>query len=656
MSHDGFTHAGAPSTPRSLADAREALRAYWGYEQFRDGQRAIVEAVLAGRDVLGVLPTGGGKSVCYQVPALVLGGLTLVVSPLIALMHDQVSALQARGIPAASLDSTRSFAQTEQTWLDAEAGRFRLLYLSPERLETDVFAARAPRLDVRLLAVDEAHCISEWGPQFRPAYRRIAAAREILGGPPVVALTATATPQVRRDIAEHLALQDPLRLVHGFDRPNLTFSVFTTENKRERLSAVLDGVPGSGVVYAATRKEVETWAAWLAGRGESVAQYHAGLPAQARAKAQADWLEGRARVIVATNAFGMGIDKPDVRFVVHVGLSGSLESYYQEAGRAGRDGERGHAILLTTPSDADTQRQLLESGHPSPKQVQAVHETALSLAQVATGSFVEDPIPVDVAKVAQVVGIGTGAVRTALTLAERVGAWNVVEPRAHRTTLRFERSPAALRTYRDGLGSPALAAFVDVLLRAVPSEAFTAWHEVDLRALARRSELAESRVSQGLAFLEKQGVLRVLASDSGPRLVMQEPRAQHLAVDANALRSAQSRAEHRLEAMLRYARGITCRRHFLLGYFGEASPERCGQCDVCLGRHAAPVITPEDTPALRGILEGVAETGAIPGAHTDTRLGARLNYLVREGLLAVTEPLAGRYALTERGERMLARS
>lgn len=650
--------AAAPSSADSqLARAREALRAHWGHEDFREGQRAIVEAVLEGRDVLGVLPTGGGKSVCYQVPALVLGGLTLVVSPLIALMHDQVAALEARGIAAASLDSTRSFAQSEQTWLDAEAGRYKLLYCSPERLETDIFAARAPRLDVRLLAVDEAHCVSEWGPQFRPAYRRIAGARELLGDPPIVALTATATPEVRRDIAEHLALRDPLRLVHGFDRPNLTFSVFQTEDKRARLKAVLEGVPGSGVVYAATRKEVETWAAWLERQGETVAFYHAGRSAKDRARAQADWLGGRARLIVATNAFGMGIDKPDVRFVVHVSLSGSLEGYYQEAGRAGRDGQRGYAVLLTAPSDSETQRRLLESGHPTPKQVQAVHDTALSLAQIATGSLPEDPVPVDLEKVAQLTDLSTGGVKTALTLAERAGAWTVVEPRPHRATLRFHRSPAALRKYRDGLSSAALARFVDVLLRAVPSEAFTAWHEVDLRALARRSELPESRVEQGFAFLEKQGVLGLLSGGRGPRLMLLEPRAQRLAVDANALREAQARAEARLASMLRYARGITCRRHFLLGYFGEASPERCGACDVCLGRHKTPVVTREDQPALLDLLRAFSETGTVPESMaSESRLGAWLSYLVREGLVVAENVFAEQYRVTARGARLSRRN
>ncbi|MFB3131422.1 MAG: ATP-dependent DNA helicase RecQ, partial [Rhodothermales bacterium] len=340
------------SKSQPLEQAQAALRRFWGHPGFRPGQREVIEAVLAGRDVLAILPTGGGKSVCYQVPALLRDGLTLVVSPLIALMQDQVAQLDARGVKAAFINSTLAAREIEQRWTDAEFGRYRLLYVAPERLQSDIFLARAERLNVTLLAVDEAHCISEWGHHFRPSYLQIAQARVHLGDPPTIAVTATATPEVRRDIVEHLALRDPEVIVKGFDRPNLVWSIFRAENKREKVLDVLRGVPGSGLLYAATRRAVEDWAGWLAQQGETVMAYHGGLAHEVREKAQHAWIESRVRLVVATNAFGMGIDKPDVRSVIHLDVPASLEAYYQEAGRAGRDGHPADCILLWQKRDA----------------------------------------------------------------------------------------------------------------------------------------------------------------------------------------------------------------------------------------------------------------------------------------------------------------
>jgi ATP-dependent DNA helicase RecQ len=302
------------------AQANELLKRHWGYDEFRPGQWDVIAQVLAGRDALIVLPTGGGKSMCYQLPSLLLDGLTIVVSPLIALMQDQVDALKKRGIAAACLHSQLAPSAIEQIFTDAEFGRYRLLYMAPERFESELFQARASRLKVACLAIDEAHCISEWGYDFRPAYLAIPKAYPLLGHPPVVALTATATPGVRRDIAERLALRDPYRTVQGFDRPNIVWSVFRASDKRARLKDVLSGVPGCGVVYAATRRGVEQWSRQIAGMGVSVSSYHGGMEAQRREAEASTWLGGKTRVMVATNAFGMGIDHPGVRFVVHVDL------------------------------------------------------------------------------------------------------------------------------------------------------------------------------------------------------------------------------------------------------------------------------------------------------------------------------------------------
>ncbi|MEM1128595.1 MAG: ATP-dependent DNA helicase RecQ [Bacteroidota bacterium] len=635
---------------RSWRRALQVLLNHWGYAAFRPAQEPVVRAVLEGRDVLAVLPTGGGKSVCYQVPAVAQDGLTLVVSPLIALMQDQVTALEARGISAAYINSTLSAREVEQRWTDAEFGRYRLLYVAPERLESEVFLARAERLPVTLLAVDEAHCISEWGPHFRPSYLRLVAARARLGHPPTLAVTATATPEVRQDIARHLALRDPAVLVHGFDRPNLVWSLFHTTNKRERVQAVLDGVPGSGVIYVATRRGAEQWAAWLEARGVSAAAYHGGLEAAQRAETQEAWLAGTPRVMVATNAFGMGIDKPDVRFVIHAEMPATLEAYYQEAGRGGRDGQRAHAVLLFSPGDAETRRTMLEEAHPTAAQVRQVYEVASSLAQVAVAAQPDGPVQVDVHAVAQVARLRVGLVRSAVEVLIRQGTWQRMPVRRYQGLLRFDQSAEAVRRFAEGLDNPSLRRFVDAVLRAVHAEAYAGWWDLDLRLLTRRTGLPTERLSRGLAFLQSQGLLRWRPPTDTLVVHYAEPRAQQVPVDGRVLRQARRRAERQLRHMERYVAGVTCRRAYLLHYFGEDATVPCGACDVCLGRHEPPVITAADEPALRDLMEAIRT-----GEDALTPRPEHLAWLAARGYAEPTDVVGGTWALTALGERLLDR-
>ena len=658
--------AGAPT----MDAARAVLRDRWGYPDFRPGQARILDAVLAGRDVLGILPTGGGKSICYQVPALLdaecgaeRGGLTLVVSPLIALMQDQVAALRARGIEAAFLNSTLSHRAREQTWTDAEVGRYRLLYLAPERMTSERFRARAPRLNVTRLAIDEAHCVSEWGHHFRPDYLALADARARLGDPPTVAVTATATPAVRRDVIRHLRLRDPFVHVQGFDRPNLVWSVFATEHKRAKVRDVLAGVPGSGIVYAATRRGVETWATWLGREGVRAAAYHGGMRPAAREAAQDAWLAGDVRVMVATNAFGMGIDKPDVRFVIHVDVPASLEAYYQEAGRAGRDGATGYAVLLFQPPDAATQAALIDASHPSAKEVQAVYDAVGNLGQVPLGSMPDGPLAVRLEAVARLTKLPAAKVRTALDLLEREEAWTVLPQRRHFGLIRFRQPANALRRYAERQPNLALAAFLDTLLRSVHADAFRTWWTLDLRFLARRTKLDRARLLRGLDYLAGRDLLDWRPPGDALRVELAVPRARRFPVDGRRVAAARARAETRLAAMLRYARATACRRHLLLTHFGEAHPPRCGACDVCLGRHDPPLITPDDEPVLRAVVRAVADGRAraawfpedAPPPVPAYRLDTLVTWLVGEGYLTATDPLAGAYALTDAAEALMAR-
>jgi ATP-dependent DNA helicase RecQ len=346
-----------------------------GYDGFRPGQEDLVRAVLAGRDALGILPTGGGKSVCYQIPALALGGLTLVVTPLVSLMEDQVGRARGAGLRAAHLSATQPPAERKATLEKATAGALDILFVAPERLELTAFREALERADVRLLAVDEAHCISEWGHDFRPAYRRIGVLRGVLACP-TLALTATATPAVRDDVLASLALTSPLVVVRSFDRPNLSWSVLRGRSLHERVArvhALLRRLPGTAIVYAPTRRAVERVRDGLANRGLATEAYHAGLPGPERSRVQAGFMAGGCRVVVATNAFGMGIDKADVRTVVHVQLPGTLEAYYQEAGRAGRDGGPACCIAFHQWADRRLSRLFVDRTHPPAKALRAVH-------------------------------------------------------------------------------------------------------------------------------------------------------------------------------------------------------------------------------------------------------------------------------------------
>ncbi|NNF58440.1 MAG: RecQ family ATP-dependent DNA helicase [Rhodothermaceae bacterium] len=644
---------------RTTAEA--VLQKHWGHAAFRAGQWEAIEAVLAGRDGLAVLPTGGGKSVLYQLPAVLREGLVLVVSPLIALMHDQVASLHARHIPAAAMTGALGYRAIDQMWTDAEFGRYRLLYVTPERLQSDLFLARAERLPVSLLAVDEAHCISEWGHDFRPAYRRIAEARPLLsdadGRPaPVLAVTATATPAVRRDIVDQLKLENPAVVVRGFDRPNLVWAVYREEDKARKLTEIVRAVPGSGLAYAGTRAATEAWAEVLRNAGATAEAYHAGLDADTRTAIQQRWLAGTTRYLAATSAFGMGIDKPDVRVVVHVAVPPTLEAYYQEAGRAGRDGRRAWAVLLFTEGDADWPRAMAEEGHPDAKTVQAVYAAAGNLAQVPLGSAPADPIPLDPEALASVAGATPMAVRAAVDRLAEAEAWQVLRPRTHHAFIQAEQPPEAIRHYADSLGNAALASFTRSVLRLLPVEAFHGGADVDLRPLEGKTGVSRERLLAGFAFLAEHGLLSVQPPSEGVRVVFNGPRVEKAALDATALVRHRRRAQRHLSDMLSYICGLGCRRQHLLRYFGETASARCGQCDVCLGRHRLAEILPDDEPHLRRLLDHVEqgdpradwlrEEGVRP--H---RRDALADWLVHEGYLRLADPLTDAFELTPKALR-----
>jgi ATP-dependent DNA helicase RecQ len=541
-----------------------ALQQHFGFGAFREGQRAVIASVLAGTPTLGIMPTGAGKSLCFQLPALLLPGLTLVVSPLVALMKDQVDALAARGIPATFVNSTLSDSERRERLYRALRGEARLLYVAPERFRAPRFIEALSAVPLALMAIDEAHCISQWGHDFRPDYARLGEVRAALKPARIVALTATATPEVRADIVAALGLVEPKIFVAGFDRQNLFLEVRHLRSGKQKLAAALElassGEPG--IVYAATRKKAERLAADLTGRGVSTAVYHAGLETNARSEVQDRFMAGAARVVVATNAFGMGIDKPDIRFVVHAQVPRAVESYYQEIGRAGRDGAPARALLLFNHADVFLQERLIASSYPSPTLVRDVWE------KLRFEPLVRTPV----AQLAAQLGAEEQLTHAAVKLLERAGHLD----RGARGDGPAEI--AVLDRLTPKLGH--LGLLLEVL-RARIGEGRS--DEVFLEELSGATGLSLLAVRRVLAQLSREELIAYRPPFAGRAIGVQDlglP-AHQLRIDFAAVerRAAQSRLL--LKRMAAYAYARSCRRGYILRYFGERAATHCGACDLC---------------------------------------------------------------------------
>ena len=574
------------TSPRpTLDDARALLRARFGFPDFRPGQERAVSSVLAGRDTLVVLPTGGGKSVCYQVPAMVLPGLTVVVSPLISLMKDQVDALTARGIPATFVNSTLTSGEVSERMTRVMRREVKLLYLAPERFDVGSAAQRLRDVGVSLLAIDEAHCISEWGHDFRPSYLRIAQVREKLGWPQTVALTATATPHVREDIARQLRLESPETIITGFDRQNLRYHVVPTRSDAEKDAAIAallrEHHEGVAIVYASTRRNVEKIARTLDEAGIPAAAYHAGLDDVHRHEVQDAFMTERVRAIVATNAFGMGIDKPNVRVVVHHAMPGTLEAYYQEAGRAGRDGQPAEVYLLHAFPDRFTHEFFIKGTHPERALVEKVYDRARKMAD-RTGAVSLEPGGIAAALPGKV---SDREVESALRLLIQVGALRSdpetggrVFVRLLATAERIKRELGAERALELGLLRALWRVGGDALYDGVP---------IDLDGLPPGFGGAVGAMPL-LTALERGQFLEWHRLGGGDHVT--DPRRPLSAYPLNweAIERRRRNDLSKLDAMQQYAYATGCRRGFVLRYFGDpAAGKDCGGCDNCLGTHDA---------------------------------------------------------------------
>lgn len=564
----------------------EVLKEYWGYDGFRPMQEEIITAALEGKDVLAIMPTGGGKSICFQVPGLMRDGITLVVTPLIALMKDQVQNLNDRGVRALAVHAGMSRHEVDLALNNAAYGDYKFLYLSPERLGTQLFRSYIDVLDVSFIVVDEAHCISQWGYDFRPDYLRIGELRERIDAP-VIAVTATATPSVAQDIMERLGFKEKLLLKSGFERPNLSYIVRQVEDKYSQILNVCNGVPGTGIVYARNRRKCEELSAFLKAQGVSASFYHAGLGGQARAERQAAWKSGAVRVMVCTNAFGMGIDKPDVRFVVHYDLPESPEAYFQEAGRAGRDGKRSFAVQLWNSVDVRRAKQIEDVSFPSLEYIEDVYQKLHAFFEIPYDTGMGRQLKFKIEDFCKRFGLQRAPAFYALKYLERTEHLTYSEEVDIPTKVRINVDRKSL--YDVELADQGQANVLEALMRSYTG-IFSFLQQIDEEYVARLAGQTVPQLRQSLYGLSLAHVISYVPTDHSDVVVLHHDRLRPGNVNLMPSRYAMLKESYhsRSEAMLEYVSETSeCRSRYLLRYFGQTETTDCGTCDVCRARRAS---------------------------------------------------------------------
>ena len=563
---------------------REILKQYWGYDDFRGIQREIIESIEAGRDTLGLMPTGGGKSIAFQVPTLAREGLCIVVTPLIALMKDQVANLRSRSIKAVAVYSGMRTSEVIKVLENCIFGDYKFLYVSPERLSSEIFLNKVRKMPVSLITVDEAHCISQWGHDFRPAYRRIAQLRTLFPGVPVLALTATATTGVVRDIQQQLGFEHENCFRMSFERKNLVYVVRRTENKFQELLHILGNIDGSTIIYVPNRKKCKELCEQLIANEITAEYYHAGLAPESKDEREERWRTGVSRVIVATNAFGMGIDKPDVRLVVHTDLPNSIEAYFQEAGRAGRDGLRAYAVVLYSRRDSATISRRLADNYPLPEFIREVYDNLCYYYTMALGDGLNCTFEFALADFCHKYHLPVLPTDSALRILTRMGYIDYVEEMEYSSRLCFIVGRDDL--YRIYNLSDELDRLITALLRNY-SGLFSDFVFIDERYLARLLGVTRHHLYELLVSLSKKRIIQYAPSKKCPIVTFTRQRVlgEELRFAPEVYDKRREAFSVRLDAMLKYATSDDeCRSRYLLRYFNDAEAPDCGHCDVCLSR------------------------------------------------------------------------
>lgn len=564
---------------------QQILLKHWGYSKFRPLQEEIINCVMHGNDTLALMPTGGGKSICFQVPALAKEGICIVISPLIALMKDQVENLKAKGIKALAITSGMSKHEIDFGFDNCVYGEYKFLYLSPERLETEIARLRIARMKVNLIAVDEAHCISQWGYDFRPSYLKIAGLREIHPQVPLLALTATATPEVTKDIQEKLLFKKPNLLKKSFERKNLAYVVLKEEDKINRLLKIAGKIPGTGIVYVRNRKRTEEIAEFLRRNHISSDFYHAGLDSQTRNAKQEAWIRNKTRVIACTNAFGMGIDKPDVRFVVHLDLPECPEAYFQEAGRGGRDEKKAYAILLWNDADKADMKHHLETSFPPIEEIKKTYQALANYLQLPIGAGKGITYEFDMSDFCSRYNLNSLVAFNCIKFLEKEEYLHLTEAFYQPSRIHFLLNKDEL--YKFQVEHMQYDEFIKLLLRSYAG-LFDGFVKISENELSRRFGKTAEVVKTLLGELHQKEIISYLPQSELPQLTLLSERidAKEIYISPEVLQKRKQKAKERMEAMLHYAETKTrCRSQVLLSYFGETDSYRCGICDFCLERN-----------------------------------------------------------------------
>ena len=567
-----------------MLSPQEILKQYWGYDSFRSKQEDAIHSVLDAKDTLTLLPTGGGKSICFQVPALMMEGICIVISPLIALMNDQVTALKAKNIRALAITSGMSFSELDIALDNCIYGNYKFLYLSPERLESDMVQQRLKKMNINLLAVDEAHCISEWGYNFRPSYLKIAEIREITTAP-IIALTATATPLVVKDIQEKLKFDNENVISTSFYREELSYVVLKQDDKDSKLIQILNRVKGTSIIYCRTRKETKRIHLLLSEYGITSHYYHAGLDVLERASKQKQWQLNHVRVMVATNAFGMGIDKNDVRLVIHNHLPFSLEAYFQEAGRAGRDRKLAYSILLYNDLDIHNLKKQINDHYPEIEIVRNVYQQIANYLGIAIGDGKHQEFPFHINQFCERYNLNQLQTYNVLKLLEKEDYIKLSEAIHQPSRLFIKVTHTEL--YQFQIANKQYDILLKILLRSYGS-LFDNFTKIQENIIAKRAQLSTQEVKDFLTNLKQMDILDYIPQNSNPKLLILKTRvdSKYISLSKETLETRKANEEAKAASVIQYASNqYQCRSHVLQNYFGEKDDKRCGKCDVCLERN-----------------------------------------------------------------------